>query len=145
MLLLDVNVVMAAIRPHQSEDNASVRRWLDDRLNEPRTVLLSDLVVLAMIRIATNRRAFPDPVTPVHAVQFADTLRGAPPVRMVQPGSRHWSLFTGLVVEHGLRGNDITDAYLAALALEQRATFVTRDRGFRRFRQLTTLDPLDDV
>ncbi|MGH8592092.1 MAG: PIN domain-containing protein [Gammaproteobacteria bacterium] len=41
-----------------------------------------------------------------------------------------------------LRGNDINDAYLAALALEHDAVLVTADRGFARFSGLRILDPL---
>lgn len=44
--------------------------------------------------------------------------------------------------QHGLRGNAIPDAYLAALALEQGATWVTTDRGFARYEGLRLLDPL---
>lgn len=145
MLLLDVNIVLAALRPAQDAHNAAVHEWLGTQLNGERPVGLSDMVLSAVIRISTNRRAFRDAVSPDDAVQFVDALRSAPAARTVRPGPRHWPLFTGLVVEHGLRDNDITGAYLAAMALEQRATFVTRDRGFRRFRRLTTLDPLEDV
>jgi predicted nucleic acid-binding protein len=38
--------------------------------------------------------------------------------------------------ELGLRGNLVPDAYLAALALEQRAELVTFDRGFGRYPRL---------
>ena len=40
--------------------------------------------------------------------------------------------------------NDVTDAYLAAMALEQGATWVTRDRGFLRFPGLRVQDPLGE-
>jgi predicted nucleic acid-binding protein len=60
----------------------------------------------------------------------------------VRPGERHWGIFHDLVSQHGLRGNDIPDAYLAALALEQGATWVTTDRGFARYEGLRLLDPL---
>ncbi|WP_268957765.1 hypothetical protein [Ruania zhangjianzhongii] len=41
-----------------------------------------------------------------------------------------------------LRGHDVPGAYLAALALENGASMVTLDQGFRRFGQLRTIDPL---
>ena len=47
----------------------------------------------------------------------------------------------GLVTSHRLRGNDVPDVYLAAVALEYGATMVTRDRGFVRY-GLPLLDPL---
>jgi predicted nucleic acid-binding protein len=45
------------------------------------------------------------------------------------------------VLESGIKGPDITDAYLAAFAIENDATFVTFDRGFTRFQGLRVLEP----
>lgn len=59
---------------------------------------------------------------------------------MVRAGARHWSIFSQIVGEHRLRGDDVPDAYYAAIALEQGATVVTADRGFARF-GVRTLDP----
>lgn len=50
-------------------------------------------------------------------------------------------MFTSYCLDLALEGNDIPDAYLSALAVEQRAIFVTGDRGFRRFRDLRVLRP----
>jgi predicted nucleic acid-binding protein len=47
-----------------------------------------------------------------------------------------------LVTSQRLRGSDVPDAYLASVAMEQGATMVTLDRGFRRFEGLRVLDPL---
>jgi len=43
-----------------------------------------------------------------------------------------------------LRGNLVPDAYLAALALEERAQLVTFDRGFGRYPRLSWRCLLDD-
>ena len=106
---------------------------------------VSEHVLASTIRIATNPRAFSPPVSPDVAVEYANTLLTAPMAVAVRPGRRHWPLFAALVVDQALGGNDIPDAYLAALALEHGATFVTRDRGFRRFPSLRVLDPLDQT
>ena len=42
-----------------------------------------------------------------------------------------------------LKGNDVTDAYLAALAIEHGCEFVTVDKGFKRFPGLRWRHPLD--
>ena len=42
-----------------------------------------------------------------------------------------------------LTGNDMNDAYLAALALENDLTLATADRGFLRFAGLKVLTPSD--
>jgi len=69
-------------------------------------------------------------------------VRTAPASRVVAPGARHWEIFAGLVRAAHATANLVPDAYLAALAIENGATFVTRDRGFARFPGLRTLDPL---
>jgi predicted nucleic acid-binding protein len=67
-------------------------------------------------------------------------LRQPPAIEIV--GERHAELFESLCRRHALRGNGVYDAHLAALALERGATLVTRDRGFARFADLATFDPV---
>jgi uncharacterized protein len=61
----------------------------------------------------------------------------------LRAGERHWELFRQLAADIGARGNDIADAFLAAYALENNATWLSADRGFRRFRRLRWRHPLD--
>jgi predicted nucleic acid-binding protein len=58
-------------------------------------------------------------------------------------GERHRSIFQDLCQRLSLRGNDIPDAYLAAIALEQGVVWVTSDRGFARFPGLRLEHPAD--
>jgi predicted nucleic acid-binding protein len=46
-----------------------------------------------------------------------------------------------LVTELDLVGNDLNDAWLAALAIEHDATLVSLDRGFERFPSLRWREP----
>ncbi|MFP5346623.1 MAG: PIN domain-containing protein [Actinomycetes bacterium] len=63
------------------------------------------------------------------------TGRAAPTARRRcgVPRPRHWQIFSELCATAGTRGNLIPDAFLAALAIEQGATWVTLDRDFARF------------
>jgi len=61
----------------------------------------------------------------------------------VRPGARHWSIFRKLWHDASARGNLVPDAFLAALAIEQGATWVTTDRGFARFPGLRWRVPLE--
>jgi predicted nucleic acid-binding protein len=45
-------------------------------------------------------------------------------------------------VQLRLRGNDLNDAWLAALAFEHNVTLVTADQDFGRFPGLSLTDPL---
>ena len=71
-------------------------------------------------------------------------LRDAPAVVALRPTERHWDLFRQLATDIDARGNDVPDAYLAAYALENNATFYSADRGFARFRCITWRHPLEE-
>jgi predicted nucleic acid-binding protein len=60
----------------------------------------------------------------------------------VEPGPRHWDLFLDLCRQARVRGNLVPDAYLAALALEAGAAWITTDGDFSRFPGLQTRHPL---
>jgi predicted nucleic acid-binding protein len=51
----------------------------------------------------------------------------------IEPGRRHFDIFTRLCREAEARGNLVTDAYLAALAIESGSDWVTTDRDYSRF------------
>ena len=142
MLFPDVNVLLHAYRSDDSPENLALHDWLAAALTGPTPVAVSEAVLSSVVRIATHSRVFKDPAPPSGALGFCDAVLAAPSARVVRPGSRHWAHFRTLVSDLRLRGNDVPDAYLAALALEHGATFVTRDRGFARFGTLRILDPL---
>lgn len=64
-----------------------------------------------------------------------------PVVRVLDPGGRHWDILSQLVVEARVTGPLVTDAALAALALEHGASVCTTDKDFLRFSGLTVIDP----
>jgi predicted nucleic acid-binding protein len=49
---------------------------------------------------------------------------------VIEPTTRHPPLLSGLLAGSGTAGNLVTDAHLAALALEHNATVVSFDRDF---------------
>lgn len=144
MLLPDVNVLVYSHRP-ESPGHSANRDWLRTALNGAAPVGLSELVLSAFVRIVTNRRAFRQPTPPDVAVATCETLLAAPAALAVRPGPRHWSIFADLVRDTGARANAVPDAYLAALAIEHGATFVTHDRGFARFEGLSHRRPVEPV
>ncbi|GMU77336.1 MAG: hypothetical protein AMXMBFR46_01370 [Acidimicrobiia bacterium] len=102
---------------------------------------LSQHVAAGFLRVVTHPRIFREPTPTRVALQFVDAMRASPAVTAIDPGARHWGIFTGLCRSLGLRGNDVPDAFLAAIALEHGATWVTSDHGFGRFPGLRTARP----
>jgi predicted nucleic acid-binding protein len=75
------------------------------------------------------------------AFAFVDSLLGHPNALLLNPGRDHLSLFEGLCRGADARGDLVTDAYLAALAIETGAVLVSADRDFARFPGLRWSQP----
>jgi uncharacterized protein len=140
VLLPDVNVCLYAMRV-DSDHHEPCKAWLEASMNDREPVGISELVLSSVLRISTNHRIFREPSTTEQVLEFCGGVLAAPAVSRIRSGPRHWEIFTSLVREHRPRANDVPDTYLAALALENGATIVTRDRGFARFEGLRRLDP----
>ncbi len=141
MLLADVNVLVYAIR-EDSVDHTAYRDWVNQALNGDEPVGVSELALAGVVRIITNQRIFREPSTMQQALDACAALRSAPAALPLQPGPRHWEIFDSLCRETNAKGNAVPDAYHAALAVENGATWVTTDRGFARFPGLRWRHPL---
>jgi predicted nucleic acid-binding protein len=73
--------------------------------------------------------------------QVRDWL-GLPTVWTPAPGEAHAELLDGLVRGTGLTPKLVSDAHLAALALEHGLTLASADLDFARFPGLSWLNPL---
>lgn len=135
MRLHDVNVLIHAHRGESSEHETH-RDLIAGEISGEQTYAVCDYVINGFLRIVTNRRIFRTPTPVRQAVAFADQFRHQPNAVVVTPGPRHWSIFTRLCEETGIAGEDLPDAFLAALAIEHGCEFVTADKGFARFRGL---------
>jgi toxin-antitoxin system PIN domain toxin len=138
LLVPDVNVLLNAHFSRQVQ-NAAALTWWELRTQGGEAVAIPNLVFSAFVRIATNGNLSPEAVSPSDAFEFCEHLRRLPVTMALQEGPRHWEIFRSVVLESGVSGSDIADAYLAAFALENDATFVTFDRGFRRFQDMKLL------
>ncbi len=141
MILIDVNVLVYAHRPDAVE-HVKYHRWLQDVLNSGSTCGLSDVALSGVVRIVTHPRIFPDSTPLEIALGFVNHLREHPGCVLISPGERHWEIFTRLCKAAGAKGNLISDAYFAALAMESGAEWITADRDYARFPGLRWRHPL---
>ena len=142
MRCVDVNVLAYAHRP-ESPDHERYREWLEQVRRDDEPLALSSLVLCGFLRVVTHHRVFREPTPLATAVDFVEALRSSPNAVPVSPGERHWDIFMELCREVGAHGNDVPDAYHAAIAVEHGATWYSADRGFARFRSLRWLHPLE--
>jgi uncharacterized protein len=141
VILMDVNVLVYAHREDVA-DHTRWKQWLEGVLRSEESFGLSDLVLSGFVRVVTHPRVFTQP-TPVDvALEFCNVLRGAPNAVLLQPGPRHWDIFQRLCHEGKAKGNLVSDACHAALAIETGSEWQTTDRDYARFPGLRWRNPL---
>jgi toxin-antitoxin system PIN domain toxin len=142
MVLLDVNVLVYAHR-EDSPRHAEYLRWLEDLVNSDHAYGLSDLVLSGFLRVVTHPKVFNPPSGTDKALAFAEELRNQSTCAIINPGPRHWDIFSRLCKTSGIKGNLVPDAFLAALAIESGSEWVTADRNYHRFPGLRVRHPLE--
>ncbi len=141
MILIDVNVLVYAKR-QDSPDHAKFRKWLEESILSEPVFGVSEQVLSSVVRILTHPHIFREPTQLDEALQYVHSLREQPGCVLVSPGERHWEIFTRLCRAVGAKGNLISDAYFAALAMESGAEWITADRDYARFPGLRWRHPL---
>jgi uncharacterized protein len=135
VILPDVNVLIYAFR-RDVPQHRICRPWLAAVVKGDARFGLSPTVLSAVVRITTNPRAFRTPSAIEEAFGFCEDLLAQPHCQSVEPGDHHWGIFRRLCIETDTRGSRVTDAWLAALAIEWGCEWITLDRDFARFRGL---------
>lgn len=143
LYLPDANVLIHALRK-DSADHKVCRAWLTDTAAAGDAIGLCELVEAALLRIPTLPRLQLIPMTETLGF-WKDDLWTYPGTRRITAGDRHRGIFSGFITDLGLVGNDVNDAWLAALAIESRATLVSTDQGFDRFPGLAWINPAKSV
>ncbi len=142
MILPDANLLLYAHNQAAAQHDAA-RLWLEETLNTSELVGLTWASILAFLRLSTNARVFPQPYSPSEAVEIVAPWLERPTVRLLNPGEGHWEILARLVVQAQSRADLVSDAHLAALALEHGATLCSTDRDFTRFPGLRFVNPLE--
>lgn len=83
--------------------------------------------------------------TPAEAFDFCSSIFAIPVYIRLLHGAQHWMHFQALVTSTNSSGGDVADAYLAAFAIENDATFVTFDRACAKFPELKVFNPADEA
>jgi toxin-antitoxin system PIN domain toxin len=141
MDLPDINVLIYAHRK-DSPEHLQYAAWLTSLANGAVPFALSSITLGGFLRIVTNAAIF-RPATPMdEALAFCRHLITRPAASIIQPGERHWEIMVELIESAEIRGASVSDAYLAALAIEHGCELVTSDKGFARFPTLRWRHPL---
>ena len=141
MILVDANILLYAENSLHPR-NRKARKWWDDQLSGSRSVCLCWTVLSAFIRIGTNPRVFESPLSLEQAVARVQSWLEQPCARVVRPTDRHWTVFQQMLSDGQAVANLVTDAHLAALAIEHGCRLASTDSDFARFSKLKWMNPL---
>jgi hypothetical protein len=130
-----VNLWVYAFRADSPRHDV-VRSALIESLERREPFLFSPSVASSFLRLVTNPRIFVVPSDFREAWEFIGFLEAHPAAVFAEADAMCFGIFKHLCLVAGARGNDVPDAFLAALALRHDATLVTADAGMKRWQGL---------
>jgi uncharacterized protein len=128
----DVNVLLYAVNGN-SPQHAAARAWLEASFASAGGMAFSWQALTGFLRLSTRTGIFARPLSLAEALGLMDDWLQHPTARVMVPTDRHAALLSGLLLAVGRGGNLVSDAHLAALAIEHGAELGTFDRDFERF------------
>lgn len=142
MILVDANLLIyagvASVPEHER-----AKAWLDDQLSGEARVGLPWHSLLAFLRITTKRSVFAHPQSIDAAWAQIREWLSQPPAWVPNPTQRHTELLESLLLGGRASGDLVSDAHLAALAVEHGLTICSNDRDFARFPGVRWINPLE--
>jgi uncharacterized protein len=142
VILVDANLLLYA-EDSLSEHHDAARAWWDAQLSRSEPVALCWPVLTAFLRIGTNARLHRRPLTLREGIERVQSWLAQPCVRLVTPTDQHWPVFQQLLRVGNATGNLVSDAHLAALAVEHNCVLHSTDTDFARFRGLKWRNPIN--
>jgi toxin-antitoxin system PIN domain toxin len=100
------------------------------------------VVALGFLRILTSRVVMVQPMEVSRALAHLGSWFAQPSVSLLQPGPRHLAILSGFSEAGALSSALVSDAQLAALAIEYQAVLHSNDSDFSRFPGLRWHNPL---
>lgn len=142
-MLIDANLLLFAVHV-ESPFHVKARAWLNDRLSGDRQIGIPWLSVGAFMRVITNPRIVRQPLDPTEAWKRVEEWLDNDLVWTPAPTQHHAKILGDLIKHHHPRGNLITDAQLAVLAIEHGLEVCSADTDFARFTEIRWHNPLAD-
>ena len=141
MIVPDTNMLIYAFNV-RADKHEPARHWWEGVINGTERVGIPWVVSTAFVRLLTNRRMLARPVVTAQAIDWVCGWFEFPHIVPVNPGPQHMALLGRLLEAVGVGGNLVTDAHLAAIAIEYQAELHSNDSDFARFPGLRWRNPL---
>ena len=144
MIIPDINLLLYAYHSG-SPFHAKVAAWWQACLSGTEPVGLPQVVIFGFLRISTNSKIFQDPLTPSEAIRHIRAWLEQPAVQLLPSDSHQVEEALKLLETLGAAGNLVTDAQIAAAALDNRAVVHTSDSDFAKFPNLRWFNPITEA
>ncbi len=131
MILPDVNVLLHAVNSGAAQ-HAVAREALRSAYGRG-PVAMTWPALLGFLRLTTRAGILPRPLDIGTALDIVQRWLDHPATVLALPTAQHAALLSRLLIGAGQGGPLVSDAHLAALAIEHRATLLSFDRDFERF------------
>ena len=141
MIVPDLNLLVYA-HSTRAPLHEPARRWWEDLVNGAERVGVPWLVAAGFVRLLTHPSVLNTPAAPEDAVDLMAEWFRSPSVTPLNPGTQHITIFRNMLAAAGVGGNLVTDAHIAALAIEHQAEVHSNDSDFARFTGLRWRNPL---
>ncbi len=141
MIAVDLNLLIYALNEDAPQHHHALG-WWEEIMSSDTPVGLSWSVLLGFLRITTNPRILPRPLSARQAVEVVDDWLAHPLTQILEPTRQHWTILKELLAPLGTAANLTTDAHLAALSIEHGALLYSADSDFSRFAKLRWKNPL---
>ena len=141
MKVVDLNVLIYAT-DETAAHHVPAKGWLERALSSTETIGIVTAVAVGYVRLTTSPRV--DGGAARRRDQSGGRARLVSARRNVmapEPTPRHYGLLEELLAPIGTAGNLVSDAHLAALAIEHGAELCSFDRDFGRFSGLRWIEP----
>jgi len=134
VILVDVNLLVDATMT-SARDHEAARAWLQSRLAGTARVGLPWASITGFVRVAGQPRAWERPLPVDRSLAVVRSWLSRPCAWIPEPGPRHLDILEALLgPQPSVRL--VTDAHIAAIALEHGLELASRDRDFARWADL---------
>jgi uncharacterized protein len=131
MILPDVNVLLHAVNSGAPQHAVAHAALL--RAYRAGPVVMAWPALLGFLRLSTRSGILPRPLSVAQALEVMQSWLDHPATVLVHPTPQHAAILARLLLGAGQGGPLVSDAHLATLAIEHRATLLSFDRYFERF------------
>ena len=141
MIVPDLNLLVYAYNDG-APDHAGARTWWEGLVNGNQRIGIPWAVITGFVRLMTHPKVLTRPLGPAIALDLVEEWFRYPHIAPMNPGAIHLVHFRQCLEAAGVGANLVTDAHVAALAMEYQGEVHSNDTDFGRFPGLRWINPL---